>query len=253
VEEHKFEIVLSIHPDDIRRDDLNELYAFRDKVLSLIAISAVVPVTMLHKGTFTFPLGDREYELIALEATPLKLEPAPLESLQPLFHGLSLPENLGAVTYFLWQALNEAEPIYRFINLAICMELLTAAESPEPTSKNPRCPNTKCNYVLRQCPKCSQSWKIPNPLRNRASFLLPDDAFRSRVIKARNKVFHGAQHHWQPDFIEEIATLSLSLLLVIRNYVGDKIGLPPITEEELSTAVNAPQITMRVTYTVPEE
>jgi hypothetical protein len=47
--------------------------------------------------------------------------------------------------------------------------------------------------------------------------------------------------------------LSVSLLLIIRNYVGDKIGLSPITEEELSTAVNAPQITLRVTYTVPEE
>jgi len=64
---------------------------------------------------------------------------------------------------------------------------------------------------------------------------------------------HGAQRHWQPEFIEELESLSIPLMVVVRNHVGSKIGLPSISEADLSLAVDAPQITLRINYTVPEE
>jgi len=257
LESSVYHITLLIHPDDIHKEtDLYELFAFRDRLLSLVSVSAMVPVRMRTTGGFHFALGNRQYEMISLGPTGGEYAPSPLLSLRPLLEGLSASENLAAVIYFIWQAINASdasEAIYRFINIAICVELLASMDSPEPTSINPRCPNRKCNYVLKHCPRCSHKWKIPNSLGNRVRFLLPDASFRSRVIRARNKVMHGAQRHWQPEFIEELESLSIPLMVVARNHVGSKIGLPSISEADLSLAVDAPQITLRINYTVPEE
>jgi hypothetical protein len=45
--------------------------------------------------------------------------------------------------------------------------------------------------------------------------------------------------------------LNKHLLLTIRNYLGDQMGLPAISLEHLSLALDRPDITMTVYYTNP--
>jgi len=123
LESSVYHITLLIHPDDIHKEtDLYELFAFRDRLLSLVSVSAMVPVRMRTTGGFHFALGNRQYEMISLGPTGGEYAPSPLLSLRPLLEGLSASENLAAVIYFIWQAINASdanEAIYRFINLEL--------------------------------------------------------------------------------------------------------------------------------------
>jgi hypothetical protein len=154
--------------------------------------------------------------------------------------------------YFVWQAINADEPLYRFINTAICFELLAGADSLEPASINPRCSNGSCSYILEQCPECKKGWKIPNSLGSRAKFLIPDDSLLSRFIKARNKVFHGAQQQQDARFLDELEQVSVPVLLAVRNHIGKKIGLNPIEERDLSIGFHGVSVIISVFYSLPE-
>lgn len=248
-----FHLTALFHPDDINpQTEKGELFKIRDRLLSLLSIAAMVPVELRSKGLFTFSLGDKKHQQMSLGPMNIQASPVALQSLQPLIEGQSLPAKYAAAGYFIWQAINADESLYRFINTAICLELLAGADSVEPTSVNPKCSNTSCSYVLEECPECKKSWKIPNSLRKRARLLIPDDNLLSRFIKARNKVFHGGSQQQDVGFLDELEQVSVPVLLAVRNYLGQKIGLAPIDETELSMGFYSLSIIMSMFYTMPE-
>jgi hypothetical protein len=178
--------------------------------------------------------------------------PVTLESLRPLVEGQSLPAKYATAVYFIWQAINTDESLYRFVNSAICVELLAGVDSPELSLVNPVCTNNNCNYVLEKCPACNRQWAIPNSLRKKAKFIIRDKAVLDRFIKARNKVFHGAFQQQDAEFLNELAKISVPVLLALRNYIGGKIGLSPIDEKALSIAFHDIDIIMSIFYTIPK-
>jgi len=248
-----FRLAAVFHPEDINpQTEKGELFKIRDRLLSLLSITAMVPVELRSKGLFTFSLGNKKYQQMSLGPMNIEASPAALRSLQPLIEGQSLPPKYAAAVYFVWQAINADESLYRFINTAICCELLAGADSLEPTSINPRCSNRTCSYTLEQCPQCKKDWKIPNSLGSRAKFLIPDDSLLSRFIKARNRVFHGASQQQDARFLDELEQVSVPVLLAVRNHIGKKIGLTPIEEKDLSIGFHSVSIVMSVFYSMPE-
>lgn len=254
VNSNTHELTVQIHPEDIhpKKTDPHELYDFRDRLLSLIAITAMVPVRMRSQGVFTFDLGEGKYEARSLGPMSVEESPIAIPSLRPLIDGPSLPRDIAAAIRLIWQAINTDEPLYRFINIAICIELLAGTNSPEPRSVNPHCANSRCRFILEHCPECEKPWTIPNSLRNTARFLITDEGLLKRFIRARNKVFHGATHQRESEFLSELSALNIPLLVTVRNYVGDKIGLEPIEEEALSIVVQGFRMRVSVYYSMPD-
>ena len=252
LEDGVFRLKLSIDSDGTPHQipSNEELKQFRDLVVSLVAFSAMVPVHLRSKGIFDFPTGDNQRSQTSLGPMNYKVPPSPLSSLEPLISGLVLQPEYASALHFLWEALNSEQPLYRFINLAVAVELLVRHDSPGQGSRHPNCGDPKCGFQLERCPKCNRPWKIPFQLRERAAFLLPADVL-SEFIGVRNQVFHGLSdelHHQYPD---DLPKLNVSLLLVLRNYLGQQMGLPPITAEHLSIAINLPQVVMTVFYKLP--
>jgi hypothetical protein len=248
-----FRLTAFFHPEDVTpQTGEGEFFKIRDRLISLLSITAMVPVDLRSKGSFTFSLGDRKYQQMSLGPMNTEASPVALKSLQPLVEGQSLPPKYAAAIYFIWQAINADESLYRFINTAICLELLAGADSPEPTSINPECGNDNCDYVLDKCPQCKRDWKIPNFLRKRAKFLIPDEDLLAKFIKARNKVFHGGSGQQDTSFLTELERVSIPVMLAVRNHIGHKIGLPLIDEKGLSIGFHSISVTMSVFYTIPE-
>jgi hypothetical protein len=229
-----------------------ELKEFRDVVVSLVAFCAMVPVQLRSKGLFDVPTGSNERKQISLGPMNYQIPPTPLRSLEPLALGLALPPKYTSALHFLWEALDSEQPLYRFINLAVAVELLVRHDSPVKGSRHPDCGNPKCGFELERCPKCKRPWKIPSQLRERAEFLLPSDV-AAEFITARNHVFHGLSDELHHDYSDRLPKLNVSLLLVLRNYLGQLMGLSPITPDQLSIALNLPEVVMTVFYKLPEK
>jgi len=252
IDKNVFSLTALFHPEDINPNTAKgELFNIRDRLLALLSITAMIPVELCSKGIFTFHLGDKKYQALSLGPMNSEASPVALNSLQPLVQGLSLPAKYAAAVYFIWQAINSDEPLYRFVNTAICVELLVGADSPETSSVNPRCTNNNCNYLLEKCPTCGKNWTIPNSLRNKAKFIIKDEETLSRFINARNKVFHGASHQQEAKFLDELSNISVPVLLAIRNYLGDKIDLPPMDEKDLKIVFHNINVIMSVFFTTP--
>lgn len=248
-----FRLSALFHPEDINPlTAKGELFMIRDRLLAVLSITAMIPVALRSKGIFTFPLGERKYQQLSLGPMNREASPVTLASLRPLVEVQSIPAKYAAAVYFIWQAINTDEALYRFVNTAICVELLAGADSPEKSSVNPTCTNNNCNYKLEKCPSCNRDWSIPNSLRNRAKFIIQDEDVLSRFIKARNKVFHGASHQQDAKFLSELSEISVPVLLAIRNYIGGQIGLAPMEKKDLSIAFHDIDIMMSVFFTMPE-
>jgi hypothetical protein len=175
--------------------------------------------------------------------------PSPLLDISPLIMGLALDPKYTSVLHFLWAALRAEESLYRFINLAVCIELLVRFASPIKGSVHPCCGDPKCGFILEKCPKCERPWTMPTQLRERAGFILDDPQVLSSFIKSRNDVFHGRDDDLHHEYSEDLHELNTQLFLRLRNYIGAKMGLPPVTATDLSLAVNPPDITATVFYT----
>jgi hypothetical protein len=52
--------------------------------------------------------------------------------------------------------------------------------------------------------------------------------------------------------MNELEEINISALLVVRNYIGGKIGLAPMQENDLRLSFLKPNITVGVYYTIPE-
>jgi hypothetical protein len=80
--------------------------------------------------------------------------------------------------------------------------------------------------------------------------LIPADIL-SEFIGARNEVFHGLSDELQHQYSHSLPKLNVSLLLVLRNYLGRQMGLPPIAADHLSIALNLPEVAVTVSYKLP--
>jgi hypothetical protein len=252
LEEGVFQLKLSITSEDAAQETpgLNELREFRDLIVSLVAFSAMVPVQPRSKGIFDFPTGGNQRKQTSLGPMNYEFPPTPLRGLQPLVLGLALQPKYASALHFLWKAINSEHPLYRFINLAVAVELVVRHDSPISGSRHPSCGDPTCGYQLDLCPKCGRPWKIPSPLRYRAAFLLPVGIL-SDFIKARNQVFHGLSNELHHEYSKNLPELNDSLLLVLRNYLGHLMGLPAITRDQLGVAINLPEISMTIFYSMP--
>jgi hypothetical protein len=249
LEEGLFRLKLSIQSENILPKTLRieELREFRDLIVSLVAFSAMVPVQLRGKGLFDFPAGDNLRRQTSLGPMNYQFPPTPLSDLHALVLGLALDPKYDSALHFLWEALNSEHALYRFINLTVAVELLIRHDSPVPGSRHPQCGDPKCGYELGVCPKCNRPWKIPSQLRERAAFLIPGDIL-SEFIAARNQVFHGLSDELHHDYSTTLLQLNGSLLVVVRNYLGQKMGLPAISQDQLSQALNPPEVAMTIYY-----
>ena len=64
-----------------------------------------------------------------------------------------------------------------------------------------------------------------------------DETLSKDFIKARVKIFHGDPSQITSDFLNELKGLNMRLLVCLRNYLGQKINLPSIGEENLPAAI----------------
>lgn len=251
LEEGIFRLKLTMDLEEPHQVPTNDqLTQFRDLIVSLVAFCAMVPVQIRSKGVFDFPTGQGQRAQTSLGLMNYQVPPTPLTTLEPLIRGLALQPEYASGLHFLWGALNSEHPLYRFINLAIAIELLVRYDSPVRGSHHPNCGDPKCGFQLERCPKCGRSWKIPFSLRERAAFLVPADIL-GEFVGVRNQVFHGLSDEFHHDYSRNLPNLNAALLLVLRNYLGQKMALPPITHEQLSIALNLPDVVMTVFYTQP--
>jgi len=250
LEEGLFSLRLFINSADLQPDAVtnDELREFRDLVVSLVAFSAMSPVHLRSKGIFDFPLANGQRRQTSLGPMNYEYPATPLTDLQSLVLGLGLESNYVAVLHFLWEALNSEHPLYRFINLAIATELVVRHDSPVRGSRHPRCGDPECGFELDRCPRCDRSWLISAPLRERVAFLLTDPDVRSRFIGWRNQVFHGLSDDLHGRSTGDLVGLNAELLVVIRNHLGNKLGLAPITRTSMSVALDRPEVVMTVFY-----
>jgi hypothetical protein len=248
-----FRLTCLIHPDDIHPEQTHpdEFRTFRDQLVSLLAVSAMVPIRLLSNGSFTFHLGERHYKIASLGPSKLEGPPAFLGSVAPLIAGQFLSERRSAAVYFIFQAINSDQPLYRFINIAMCLDLITADDTSEPNTVNPVC--SECGYILKQCPDCQKSWTIPNTFRNKARFLVGNEQLLSQFISVRNRVFHGSAKLGDDRFRQDLRNINVPLLVILRNYIGKELGLNPISEKDLHWALEDLRIEMSVYYTTPEK
>jgi hypothetical protein len=249
-----YELTVLIHPEDVHPGTSpDELYAFRDRLLSVVSAAALVPVYLRSEGVITFDLGGGKHKSVSLGATTKKPAPRRLPSIDPIVRAQSLSVSHAAALRFIWLAINAEDPWDRFVYLAVCVELLAAVDSPEPRSDNPHCTAEACAYVLERCPQCGRDWKIPNPLKNRIQFIVSDEQLSKRFIHARNRVFHGGGQEANAEFRQELLALNAPLFLVVRNYVGELIGLTPVTEKELPLTFQIARLMMGICWTEPKD
>jgi hypothetical protein len=64
---------VGIDSNDVSQENHSDLVAFRVAFLSLVALTALVPVRPLSKGTFTFNLGNNKAVVIVAEIPKLAL------------------------------------------------------------------------------------------------------------------------------------------------------------------------------------
>lgn len=234
-----YDLSLKIHPDDINRETtpVEELEKFRDELIAVIAITAAVPLTLLSKGVFTFAVNERQFEARALGPMVYKDPPKALPTLRPAVEIQSSPGYFAVGSQLLLQALNAQNPILRFANLAICLELVVGAESPAPRRTIPHCVNAECLYPLEKCPACGKDWSIPSSLRERSSFLFQDAVLLSRVVNARNRVFHGGLASDSRSINAELEQLNPELFALLRNHLLRTFGVSPIKPSDLPLSV----------------
>jgi len=231
-----FVLTLSIHQKDLNElTKLEELKKFRDIVVSLLSFIALCPIQLLSKGTFVFHLGGNKYKTTSLGPMQSSSSPTPLNNIEAVIEGLTLTEDYMAALYFMEKAIVAEEILYEFINLAICCELIIDKDSTEPSFVNPKCKN---GHTIKNCPVCNCHWHIPNSLRARAKFLMEESLSKDFVI-ARNRVFHGDPNQINEKFLNNLEHLNRRLLICMRNYLGNKINLPPIKEADLPFVIKA--------------
>lgn len=249
LEPNVWECKLRIHPDDVRQDDHDSQIRLRDAFLSLLALYALVPVRPLMKGTFTFPLGNGKYAQKSLGPMDYTFPEKPVLSLAPLVEGLGLDDAYLTACWFLWQAMNSSEPVHRFLNLAVACELVVGKDSPVEGSRAPTCPT--CNQEI-SCPHCGKEIRIPTTLRERAAFLINDATLLPEFIDLRNRVFHGGLSDLQREARAELIRVNTKLLVVMRNYLGERMSLQPLKTSDVGEAVNTPEIFVTVFYESPK-
>jgi hypothetical protein len=246
-----FECKIGIDVRDISKEDHADLIRFRDTFLSLLALIAMVPVRPQIKGTFTFPLGGNQFAQISLGPMNYTFPESPMFSFGPLVEGFAFDDVYRAAVWFIWQAINSASAVHRFLNLAIAYELVVGIDSPVQGSKAPRC--SSCGKDINPCPHCQNEIKIPPTLRERGEFLFVDRGLLSSFIEYRNRIFHGRLSDCIADKSGSLTSLNAKLLVNIRNYFGQKLGLRDITLSEIGQAVNVPEIFATVFYELKDE
>lgn len=247
-----YEMLVRLHPDDLKLEtaSADDLRAFHDTAMAMLAMTAVTPVIPLTKGTFTFPLGDNKFQQKSLGAMSMKGPPVPLQSALPLVIGFAATDAVQAAAYFLWQALNADLSLYRFMNLAVCAQIMANQDS-TPQSVHPKCSNPACRFELEACPQCNREWLIPNSLRNRLSRTIADEALLSEFIALRNVVFHGSLATLRGNKLKRIETINKPLLILLRNIIGTNFGLHPVRSEDVPISGHDVDVTMSVFYTMP--
>lgn len=241
-----FECTVGIDGRDVSIENHADLIRFRDTFLSLLALVAMVPVRPLIRGTFTFPLGNNKFAQISLGPMNYTFPETPILSLAPLVEGFAFDEVYRAAVWFLWQAINSGGAVHRFLNLAIAYELVVGTDSPVRGSRAPRC--NSCAKDISPCPHCQKEISVPTTLRERSEFLFADREFLGTFIDFRNRIFHGRLSDCIADNSETLARLNTGLLVNIRNYFGQKVGLKNISVEEIGQAVNVPEVFVTVFF-----
>jgi len=245
LEPNVFECTTGIDPRDVSQENHADLVAFRDTFLSLLALIALVPVRPLMKGIFNFPTGNNTFAQLSLGPMDYTFPEKPILSFSPMVEGFGLDEGYRVAIWFIWQAINSSEPVHRFANLAIGYELIVGRDSPVTGSRPPRC--SSCGTDIGQCSKCQEELKVPFTLRARAKFLFADREVLDDFIYFRNRTFHGGV----ADVIAKsrgLTKLNTALLVNIRNYFGNKLGLTQIDSSQIGPAVDTPDIIMTVFY-----
>jgi hypothetical protein len=245
-----FVLSLKINTDDINEKTQNDdLLRFRDMIIGLLSVVTLCPIRLVSKGLFTFHLGLDKWQQKSLGAMNVNYSFASLNRYDSIINGLALSDDYMIAFYFLEKAIGAEQLLYEFINLAICCELIVNKDSLEVKSINPKC---KEGHILTNCPTCDCKWLIPNPLRNRARFFM-DELLSKKFAEARAKVFHGSSSQIDNAFLLELRELNMRIMVVLRNYLGKKIGLPPITESELPASIKLKdtKILPSVFYTLP--
>ena len=253
-EGQEYEMVARIDPRDLtaKNAKFEELQAFRDTMVAMLAMSAVVPVRLLSQGVFTFQLDDGKFEATSLGPMRMTSPMVPIPSLAALVRGFDAPYAVQAAAYFLWQALNADVPLYRFINLAVCAQVIANSESTAPKSAHPRCGDPACGFTLERCPKCGRDWTIPTALREHLQGVITDKALLTEFIALRNLVFHGSLSALLGNQPMRIPNINKSLLLVLRNFVAAKFGMRPIRADEIPLSnLDIINLSMSVFYQMP--
>jgi hypothetical protein len=248
----RLRLAITVLDDEFVPPEDYVLRAFRDLVVSLVAFAAMVPVRLLSQGTFDFPVAGNERQATSLGPMVYELPPAPLSDLQPLVRGLALEEKYVPALHFLWEAISSEHALYRFINLAIAVELIVRHDSPVHGSRQPKCGNPKCGVPDRGLPRmrtpladpfaASRACSVPNPGRDALGLHSREEPRVSRSCRQTT-----------PGVRPQIAGLNMSLLLVLRNYLGEKMDLPPLTPAQLSVALDPPRVSsMTIHYRLPD-
>jgi hypothetical protein len=240
LKENVFECKVGIDARDVSREETADLIKFRDSFLSLFALTAMVPVRPLMKGTFTFPLGGNKYAQTSLGPMNYTFPGSPMLSFAPLVEGFAFDESHRAAVWFIWQAINSSEPVHRFLNLALAYEVVVGSDSPVQGSKPPRC--SSCGKPLSPCPFCAKENSVPETLRERSGFLFADQKLLAAFIEFRNRFFHGRVGNLGGEDVRALDQLNTNLLVNMRNYLGQALGLKTITAADLGPAVNVPDI-----------
>jgi hypothetical protein len=252
VEKATFELQVQLHPDDVPRETpVEELRAFRDTVLAMLAVTAVTPLFPLIKGTYTFPLGNNKFEQRSLGPMQMEGPTAPLTSGTAIVLGTSATDSIRAVAYFIWQALNAETSLFRFIHLAICAQVIANAGTHASRAVHPGCPNPKCRYELAACPECGADWRIPTSFRDLLRESITDEALLAEFVSLRNAVFHGSLATLQGDQLKRIQQINKPLLVALRNLVASQVALPPVSVGGLALSGHDIDMVMSVYYTMP--
>jgi hypothetical protein len=244
--ENSFECKVGIDARDVSREDTANLVRFRDTFLSLLAFTAMVPVRPLIKGTFTFAMGNSKYAQISLGPMNYTFPETPILSFAPLVGGFAFDESYRAAVWFIWHAINASEPVHRFLNLAVAYELAVGHDSPVRGSRAPQC--SLCGTEISSCPFCNKENKVPVTLRERARFLFAEPGLLNDFIAFRNRFFHGKVTDLSNDDTQALHRLNTDLLVNIRNYFGQGLGLRNIAAADIGQAINVPDILMTVFY-----
>jgi|GEM_PF-3911443 len=226
-EKKYFRLIAEIDPVDINENTpKQELKLFRNSIISLLSFLALCPIEWLSKGVFTFHLGEDKYRQMSLGHMKTEYSLTPVNNYETIINGMNLEPDYLIALHFIERAIGSEEVLYEFINLAICIELTTGKDSKESTTINPKCNN---GHNLKKCPECNCDLLIPNTLRNRSCFLM-DNSLARDFSEARNKVFHGRISQIDNKFLDELKDLNIRLLICLRNYFGEKIGLNSVDD-----------------------